>query len=97
MKAPSTYLQPYHDFYIYSIVFSFSATLNFASVLLWSSSIETPGAISVSSRPPFVLSTSNTHCLNVSIVLLYERNPLLTRSVMMVLTTLAPVNGSLHS
>lgn len=46
---------------IYTMVFRSSATLNFASVLLWTSSTETPGATSVSVNPPFALSTSNTH------------------------------------
>jgi hypothetical protein len=45
----------------YSIETNFFATAKLASVLDLTSSTVTPGAISVSVKPPFSRSTSNTH------------------------------------
>lgn len=83
---------------LYSISFKCSATLNLAAVFSLISSTVTPGASSVNSMPPLTLSTWKTHCPNRQhLPPPVTTNRVLTRSVMMVLTTLAPVRGRLHS
>lgn len=83
---------PLQSRYVYSNVLRISAMVNFASVL---SSTSTPGASSVSVSLPFARSTWKTHYDQVSSTQ-FNMTSGHTRSVIMVLMTLAPVRGRLH-